>query len=334
MLKQDSLYLTLPSNSNPDIFPNNKPQSFKVNFPTPIILEGKWKVGLTEIQYPNNWFNLNENTSFSIFFRKPLIFPEGQHVVIDRNEKNWVDKLLDNCKVASSAYYLDETEPSDDNEQIETKEDTLPKAKIETKLDELEETLRFKEYVVHIPAGNYSSLQALCDKIEEKIKNSLEARYLPADIDSTRPIRFTINDFGNVCIESKRSKVYIQVNGGNKLWEYLGWNDIANYNYIVPPVVAPKRGDLLVHHPAIFVYCDIVQHQVVGNMLAPLLRVVPIEGNPGEYIWRQIMKPMYLDVNKGYISTIEVELRDDSGNLIPFQVGKVLLVLELKRVSW
>ena len=53
-------YLSLPSHSNTDEFPNNKNNSFKIRLPRPIQLEGSgWQVGLSAISLLDVNINLN-----------------------------------------------------------------------------------------------------------------------------------------------------------------------------------------------------------------------------------------------------------------------------------
>ena len=49
-----NFYITLPSNSSKNEFPENKANSFKIRLPNPIRLEGQgWKVGLFSIDMPD-----------------------------------------------------------------------------------------------------------------------------------------------------------------------------------------------------------------------------------------------------------------------------------------
>ena len=55
----EHFYLTLPSNSSMNVFPNNKLNSYKVKLPKALpTTEGKWLVGLYEIQFPKTWYNV------------------------------------------------------------------------------------------------------------------------------------------------------------------------------------------------------------------------------------------------------------------------------------
>ena len=67
--------IVLPSNSNPDMFPNNAPSKFSVEFENPIHLNGKYEVALIEMTYKNDIVALR-NDGFKIFTNvsKDLLF--------------------------------------------------------------------------------------------------------------------------------------------------------------------------------------------------------------------------------------------------------------------
>ena len=58
-----AFYLTLPSNSSMEYFPNNTLSSYGTKLPQPFNLKGEWEEGLSEIQFPMTWYNFNENES-------------------------------------------------------------------------------------------------------------------------------------------------------------------------------------------------------------------------------------------------------------------------------
>lgn len=73
----EDFYLTLISNSSLDTFPSNKTSSFSVNLTKPINLSGRWKVALTEIQFPQTFLNVSEGNNSIIceikFDKKPNV---------------------------------------------------------------------------------------------------------------------------------------------------------------------------------------------------------------------------------------------------------------------
>ena len=54
-------YLTLPSNSSMENFPDNTLTNFKTKLAQPIELIGEWEVALSELQYPRSWYNLRKS---------------------------------------------------------------------------------------------------------------------------------------------------------------------------------------------------------------------------------------------------------------------------------
>ena len=51
-----------------DIFPENKVSDYTAHFPKEINLSGSWELGLSEILYPNSWYNIDTNKCY-IFYR-------------------------------------------------------------------------------------------------------------------------------------------------------------------------------------------------------------------------------------------------------------------------
>ena len=84
-----------------------------------------------------------------------------------------------------------------------------------------------------------------------------------------------------------------------------------------------------VHH--MFVYTDIVEYNTVGGIRAPLLRFVTVEGEYGETITKTFDTPHYVPLKQSSLSTIEIDIRDDTGEHMPFTGGKVITKLHLRR---
>ena len=82
--------------------------------------------------------------------------------------------------------------------------------------------------------------------------------------------------------------------------------------------------------PFFYVYSDIVTAQIVGDVQVPLLRIVKVEGRDGEIISRHYDRPQYLPVARQSFQTVNVELRLNSGDFVPFERGKVIVVLHFR----
>ena len=57
---ESEFYVTLPSNSSMEYFPNNKTSNFVTKLSRTLQLDGEWEVGLAEIVYPHTWYNIHE----------------------------------------------------------------------------------------------------------------------------------------------------------------------------------------------------------------------------------------------------------------------------------
>ena len=71
----------------------------------------------------------------------------------------------------------------------------------------------------------------------------------------------------------------------------------------------------------------------MGDIKAPLLRVVDAARNFGDLIHRLYTTPQYVPVSKKEFNTLEIDIRDDTGRPVPFEFGKVVATLHFRR-SW
>ena len=57
---ESEFYVTLPSNSFMEYFPDNRTSNFVTKLSRTLQLDGEWEVGLAEIDYPHTWYNICE----------------------------------------------------------------------------------------------------------------------------------------------------------------------------------------------------------------------------------------------------------------------------------
>ena len=84
---------------------------------------------------------------------------------------------------------------------------------------------------------------------------------------------------------------------------------------------------------ALFVYNDLIQPQIVGDTLTPLLDVVAVQGGPGDLVCSRFDKPPCKPVLRKQFSDIHISLRDDQGEPIRFEKGKDIVTLHLRRAT-
>ena len=72
------------------------------------------------------------------------------------------------------------------------------------------------------------------------------------------------------------------------------------------------------------------EHIPVGDVVAPLLRVIGVTGKQGDTVRKTYDKPMYVPVRMKNFDSIEIDIRTDTGESVPFQYGKSEVILHFK----
>ena len=81
---------------------------------------------------------------------------------------------------------------------------------------------------------------------------------------------------------------------------------------------------------SLYVYCDILEHVPIGDVKAPLLRAVGTSGKHGEVVRRIFDKTLYVPVQKKNFDSIELDIRTDTGQPVPFESGKCIATLHFR----
>lgn len=152
---------------------------------------------------------------------------------------------------------------------------------------------------------------------EEEIEK--KKKYFQYD-DDTGTLQRLSSDF-EIQLSGKLGLI-LGIGDGNEEWVVIPKRKSARY------IVDLRRG---LHH--IFVYCDIVQYVAVGDVSAPLLRIIPLANsidNPEQYT-HVFNNPHYIPISRRNIETIQMDLRSDTGEYIPFLSGKAILKLHFRR---
>jgi hypothetical protein len=90
-------------------------------------------------------------------------------------------------------------------------------------------------------------------------------------------------------------------------------------------------------HPisSLYVYSDIVEYQIVGDVNAPLLQVVPtFQSSSNLYVHKIYDAPHYVPVSRSNIETIEINILTDLGDPVYFSSGKLIIKLHFRRKSF
>ena len=94
---------------------------------------------------------------------------------------------------------------------------------------------------------------------------------------------------------------------------------------------AERTFDLHAGLRLIYLYSDIVSHTLVGDAKVPLLRVCVTEGQYGEMVSTTFTDPHYIPLARSALDTIEININNELGTLVPFEFGKSVVTLHFRR---
>ena len=291
----DEFTITINSDASKQLYPNNTPASFRIRL-NPALefpISEEWEVGLCELTYPQYWETIKEDSTFLII----------RELIIDT-----------------------------------------------------EDGIRFKHdnrYKCVFPRGIYRSIDKVVESIYQNIWWSGKSYPISQPVKYSREALFVEGrarrEFSDITFDPLTKLVTlgpaniasgIKITGqlviisGLDLWKTLGFENLKiNTVYYLPLTgTSPARVGIS-DFPAIFVHAkNLIEYQIVGDRMDTLLEIVPIETQTKGASWtfRQ-QKPLYKKVMNGYISHLEFDIHDHLGVPIPFQFGKVSLVLNFRK---
>ena len=80
-----------------------------------------------------------------------------------------------------------------------------------------------------------------------------------------------------------------------------------------------------------YIYSDLLESQVVGDVQANIFRSTAPCGQPGEMVAKEIKTPTYHRLRTSVFSSMKINIRSDTGHLIPFTSGTVPVTLHFRR---
>jgi len=287
-------FLTLPSNSSLNFFPDNTSTKFSTKLSKKIVLEGNWEVGLSEIILPHSWYNIDQD-----------------------------DYLIVHCSSNSAT--------------------TIPPQVIT-----ITSMLPYTKRITFQP-GYYSSKLRFIEQINMAIENSFDEGIAEwYDLRGNPNVKGTLIErqyYPKLVYNEVKKKVTFVIGGkmtltfSQNLADVLGLhkpeirNDTRDQKVLIK---ADYFANINVGRNIIFVYCDILEHVPVGDVMSPLLRIVDVEmiGSKQDkdvVLRRTFDRPLYVPLRICDFDTIEINLRDEYGRPIPFGLGRSFVTLHFRQ---
>ena len=240
-------YLVLPSDSSRRFFPHNTLTHYFTKLARPMRLDGDWEMGLVEIQYPHNWYNLHHRDAW---FKFRLSADEEYRTLS-----------------LSSGFYVD-------GEKL-VAEISSHIGKVNGAADRVRVTYS---------TLNHKTSVAVADGVSLELSPTLR-----------RLLGFAASD---------------RFHGSTR---------------------SSAVADLRQGFYSLYVYCDLAETRMVGDSMVPLLRVVNVAGDDGDMVCRTFDNVQYVAVQNKTFQEVEIDIRNDVGEPVPFERAKVVVTLHFRK---
>jgi hypothetical protein len=296
-LDESSFYITLPSNGKQ--FEDNTINNFRVRLPQRLNLEGFWDVALIEAIYPHTWLNF-----------RPTI-----------------DDKISELVIHIAVPYETETKAS---------------------------ALYVAQIPIAIPTNYYNTPSRLINALNLAIDQKTAQEYqnyskFVKDLYG-KPSRNTFSSLARFSFDTLINRACIAITTGENIVEKLRLSPRLSYvlgfgrnkytildkDWVLDTETIKIRWadyppDMRAGLYVLYVYCSIVEKQIVGDTLAPLLAKMPVSGEYDSVVHYICNQPLYIPLVRTNIDTIEIAIKDDTNNGISFQYGKVILTLHFRK---
>lgn len=295
-----SFHVTLPSNSNLETCPNNKPSEYTVHLKTPVRLEGDWEVKLNNITIPYNW--------------KTAVF---------------------NCTLHCAYLPNSSTRGHSEGTALNVRLDEAKRFTIEVSANQWgNTTCKTNKFAFN---HTYSdNAKALGDEVAHRVNVAL-------DLSSVVKFNFDKETGTGQFVADNGGLIFIYIQGSSKLAKYLGCRHAkATVNIVgsedrddTPPFwLITESGPVVLSNfvalDQIYVYSDIVKHQMVGDAEAPLLATFAMpKKSIGEKHHHEFLNERYLPINSKNFQRISVRLTTGKGINVPFAAWSSEVTIDL-----
>ena len=302
----DSFYITLPSNDF-TFRKTNTLASFKIELPSPINVRD-YQVALSEITYTNSWHNVLSDMVLGLYTHI------GPHQVkyydVSFLYKGRYDSPIEivekiNDELVKMAEYVESLIAHEPEETNETSENNY-RPQIDYPTIAFNNTKRF--FGIRNGRSRKNTGLNICMSIDLIKFLGLKRNEL---ISNPKIVEFPE--------ERTRRQTYPK----KQITLYAVDEDNPDKH---------RPFDIAAGVHSLYLYTDVIKHNVVGCNYSQLLRVleIPRSSSFGDQVVLSYPNPHYFDLEDNTINTIHIWLKDDTGKDISFQFGKIVVVLNFR----
>jgi hypothetical protein len=333
----DSFYYTLQSNASMDRFPNNKCSSFKVHQERKQ-LRGTWAAAVVEVHIPLSFNDVcqkskKEDTLDSDLQKVKLLedmlkdhkdFYSIEEVTLStdvlRRVFVWQKEIMNLSAKRLQLKFVLNSLKYDFMDESSTELDSIF-ASVSDMLD-LEDP--FTEY----DAANDSIISLL----NTGFPNTFNVPRSEQELILREMIVLAHNAVGK---DVPQMKIFYEVKKELRKRNVILERAFISACKLIRKASAAKHPIIIKKHPDyLYIYCDIVEHELIGDKYGPFLRVIRVDPK-SEHLtatkdWAQ---PHYKKLVTTDFDTIEIDIRDEHGCKVSFEKGTVIVTLHFKKIA-
>jgi hypothetical protein len=305
-----------------DVYPDNTLANFKVKLGRPIQLTGSYEVGLVEIIYPNKALNVQMDEATMRVIKKKItriwppktpkndVPPKPKKVSSKKpEERQKVKEAIDEWTQKKMAY--DRMVREHKKLLVEMVGAKRAAKWLKDGLPEHYDMVETKNWIISLDPGLYTNISGLHKKLSEKLEPGND---VTIELDAVHSI-FTVKLASS---DNWKRKLILSP----RMAELLGFPATEKGYTTSTTQKAPLLPQLEGNAHSLYIYSSVVDNQLVGDTVAPLLRVVcPAADQMGAKVTEKYIRPYYMAVNTNYIDMIDIQIRTTTGHLYPFLSG-------------
>ena len=353
-----SFYIVLPSNTNVE---GNRTNSFRVRLPRKLQFNSEWQVGLAVMVYPHSWPSLGttEDQAVTVLWqtgetirlpvpsssltnphelRESLLktLGEGSEQLAQKvRTVQWdYGKLVGGVRERAKAEHqrlvgearaagITEIEAASDvqgaekikraqraAEQAVPSEESIYLYMLNEEIAKLDDETRHTldatkelglEPWVHVYRRSKFACRFDFDATKNRFSLFMDQKYVKR-VDMTEQLAYILGFDKSSLHEPTEAKFMPDMNGG-----------VSSFQVYAPGLIEPM---------------------IIGDVSAPVLRIVTIRGRQDEIVEEQFIAVQYHKILVKEISELQIEIRTSSGSLMPFEYGTCTLTLHFKKAAY
>ncbi len=365
VMESEPFYITLPSNASMDLYPDNKISHYQTKLPKIISLPQNWEVGLCELIFPANWYNVVEGGNNIIFKRKRGWIREPSRKIQFTVQKGFLtiatflQEMEDELVRVVNTQNTDVFSQTSDGRVLIQVPPQLKKIELN---DHLAHALGFKTGLLNVSTKGYRPPQktfisndifeftvetnekdvALREDIKQEFSLP-EGHYDSPDklLDLLNTLMVSIlqlpplSKYEGFTLNKEKKKIEVKLPFDNieitfdpPLAALLGFNQTTLTGKRVISGEFPY--DVKNSFYSLFIYTDIIQSQMIGDTYAKLLQVTPAPQRTNTIISHTFNPIQYVPLERYKFDTIDIAIRNSAGDLVPFTTGLSIVKLHFR----